>query len=169
MAARKKTSKSTKKTAKKTTKKAAKKSATKSPARKRATAAPLVLSIEERQRVPKPREGWQELVDRALDAWKAAPQLKVPGLSLTKLERLGEKAEKAADKERELAAKQARQLRPVSDSRLVKQGDVWRSILELNAAVKYHARQDPTLLQQFSFLTDALRSERSSSEDPPPT
>jgi hypothetical protein len=152
MATRKKASKATKKSIKKVTKKRA----TRMKAR--------TLSQEERQRVVKPRDGWEAVFDRALDAWKAAPALKVPGLTLTKLARMGEKAEKAADQERALIAKQDRELRPRADARLLAQGAVWKSLLELNAAVKYQARQDPTLLEQFSFLTDILKNERAADE-----
>ncbi|UJR84637.1 hypothetical protein [Sandaracinus amylolyticus] len=151
MATRKKASKSNKKTAKKPAKKTA--------AKKRE---PMVLSADERQRVPKPREGWQDVLDRALDTWEATPKLKVPGLTLAKLTRLGAQAEKAAERERELVAKQSRALRPLSDARLVKQGEAWSAMLELHAAVKYHARQDPALLDQFAFLGDVLKNERES-------
>ncbi|AKF02963.1 hypothetical protein [Sandaracinus amylolyticus] len=160
MATRKKTPATRKKAAKKTVAKATKKTITKTSKKSASKREPIVLSADARQRVPKPREGWEQVLERALDTWEATPRLKVPGLTLAKLTRLGTQAGKAAERERELAAKQARSLRPLSDARLVREGEAWSALLELHAAVKYHARQDPALLDQFSFLADVLKNER---------
>lgn len=158
--------KSVKKATKKTPKKAAKKAAKKAPRRSGARA-PRVLAVDERQRLPKPRVGWRDLLEQLVETWRATPSLKVKGLTPSRLEGLGGRADKASDKERALVAAQQAKLRPVSDARLIAEADAWRAILEVNAALKYYGRGDPALAEAFAFLADALRSERGEEPRPP--
>src|SRR5688500_14164412 len=86
------------------------------PRRSTRRAAPKVLTVDERQRVSKPREGWRELAEQTIEALRDTPRLKVPGLTASKLESSSKKADKAGDKERALIAAQQQKLRPVSDA-----------------------------------------------------
>lgn len=160
----KKAAKESAKSAKKSVRKVAKAAA--APARKRRPAKKaVVLTPEERQRLPKPRGNWQELIEEAVGTWKKLGRPRIDGLSASRLERLGAAADKAGDKERALIAEQERRLQPLSDARLVAESVAWEGILELNRAVKYHGRKDPELVAAFRFLADAMRGERASSDD----
>ncbi|UJR85848.1 hypothetical protein [Sandaracinus amylolyticus] len=158
MATKKKTTK--KASAKKTgTKKAsAKKTGTKKASAKRAsTRKPArVLSPEERQKLLKPRENFEDTADRVLREWEQERQLRVPGLTLGKLRSLMRIAEKAEARESAVLAKYERTLTPLSDARRLAHHDAFKALLLIHKAVKLHASVDPGISQRFAFLTEAL-------------
>lgn len=121
-----------------------------------------LLSVEEKQRLLKPQDGFAELAERFVAEWKGHPTLKVAGLSPAKLERAIEAAKKALAKENALRSKLEEKLRPLSDSRLLAEHDAYKMVLDAYAVAKALARVDPAMGHAFSFVGDALgpRSKR---------
>lgn len=136
----------------KPSKKSAKKSA------KKAAKIPTLLTSEQRRKVLKPREGYEELLEQVARTWENAKSLRVPGLSVARLRKLLRDAERSAEKESAMRDKLERALRPLYDARLLAEEKAWRAVLDVNAAVKLFARSDPSLLDTFAFLVDALTS-----------
>ncbi len=130
--------------------------ATKSP---RKTAPPAQqLTAETRRKLLKPRDNYDELVERVARTWETSKAMRVPGLSVARLLRLLKDAKRAKDKEQAMREKLERALRPLGDKRLLAEDKAWRAVLDVNAAVKLYARNDPALAETFAFLTDALTS-----------
>ena len=150
-----------KKIAKKSTKKTAKKAATKARAsapKRRKPVAKRVLTPEERQKMLRPRD--LDVIDDVLLAWAASPGLKVKDVSVAKLRAMHARATTARERETTLAAKQAEQLRPVSDARLIAEDAVWRAVLEVKATAAFAARHDPALAERFAFLDELFKGTR---------
>ena len=118
--------------------------------------APLVLTTELRRKLLKPRENYDELIERVARMWESTKALRVPGLTVARLRKLVKDAGRAKLKEQAMREKLERALRPLGDGRLLAEDKAWRAVLDVNAAVKLYARNDPALAETFSFLTDAL-------------
>ena len=157
-----KAKKKTAKTANKP-KRAAKKSA--SAAKKKRTPAPQLASVD-RQGLLKGRAGWQDIVDDVVRAMKSRG-VRVSGVSTAKLASLHAKAGKAAQREEELLEKQQRAMRPVQNARLIAVDAAWRALLEVNATVRFLARRDPSLLEDFKPLLDLMTNETTPTEPAP--
>lgn len=119
---------------------------------------PISLSAEQRRKILKAREGYDELIERIALTWENTKSLKVPELSVAKLRRLLRDAEKAVQKEAAMREKLERLLRPLSDRRLLAEEKAWRAVLDVNAAVKLFARSDPAMADIFGFLAESLTS-----------
>jgi hypothetical protein len=130
---------------------AAKKSAT--PAKKRAVKA---LSADERQRLLKPADGFTELSERFVTAWKTNRSLKVSGASPAKIASALTRAKKAAAREETLKRKLEEKLRPLQDARLQAEHDVWKLVLDVYAVAKAQARISPELGRAFAFMGESL-------------
>ncbi len=172
--------KAKKPTAKKSTSKPAKFAAKKpAPKRKPAVKAPSApkrkaaaskpsLSADARRKLLRPRSDYAELVEQVAVQWDQNRVLRVPKLTASRLRKLARNAQTAVSKETALRAKLERQLQVISDARLLAEDNVWRAVLDVNAAVKLFARSDETLPERFGFLTDALTSARASVEPAAP-
>lgn len=164
--------KSTTKPAKSVAKKAApkKKPAAKPPSapkRKAAVSKPS-LSADARRKLLRPRSDYAELVEQVAVQWDQNRVLRVPNLTASRLRKFSRDAQTAVSKETALRAKLDRQLQAVTDARLRAEDNVWRAVLDVNAAVKLFARSDETLPERFSFLTEALTSARATVEPAEP-
>jgi len=161
------TPKSLKKTPAKPTK-AAKSNPPRAAAKKTAAKA---LTVEEKQRLIKPIDGFPELTERFAAAWSDRKALKVAGLSPAKLLRALEGAKKAAARENALRSKLEEKLRPLTDNRLRAEHEAWKMVLDAYAVAKALARVDPELSHAFSFLGDALtrRPKKKANESPETT
>ena len=127
----------------------------KKPARKEKKA-PTLLTSDQRRKLLKPREGFDDLIERVARTWDSARSLRVPGLSVPRLLKLLRDARRAAEREESAREKLERALRPLYDGRLLAENEVWRAVLDVNAAVKLFARSDGSLAETFGFLTEAL-------------
>jgi len=134
--------------------KKAAKSSTPRAASKKIAAKPL--TIEEKQRLIKPIEGFSELTERFAAAWNDRKALKVAGLSPAKLLRALESAKKAAARDNALRSKLEEKLRPLTDNRLRAEHEVWKMVLDAYAVAKALTRFDPDMSHAFAFLGDAL-------------
>lgn len=114
------------------------------------------LTTEARRKLLKPRENYDELLEKVARIWGENKTLRVPGLTVSRLERLLKNAERARTKEAAMREKLERVLRPLYDGRLLAEDEAWRAVLDVNAAVKLHARRNPALAETFGFLTEAL-------------
>jgi len=149
--------------ARKSSKKASKKKAAKkstAPARKKkGRPARKVLTSEERSSLLAGREGWEDVADDVTRAMKARG-LRVEGYSAAKVTSLTARAVKAKQREEELLEKQARALAPVADARRLADDVAWRALLEVLATVRFKARNDPTLLDDFASLIGLMKNEQ---------
>ena len=114
------------------------------------------LTTEARRKLLKPRENYDDLVERIARTWESIKTLRVPGLTTARLRKLLKNAERAKTKEETTREKLERTLRPLYDGRLLAEDKAWRAVLDVNAAVKLHARNDPAIAETFAFLTEAL-------------
>lgn len=114
------------------------------------------LTTEARRKLLKPRESYDELMEKVARIWSSNKTLRVPGLTVARLQKLLKNAERAKTKESAMREKFERLLRPLNDGRLLAEDEAWRAVLDVNAAVKLHARRDPALAETFGFLTEAL-------------
>jgi len=117
---------------------------------------PVALTTEARRKLLKPRENYDDLVERVARTWESVKALRVPGLSVARLRKLLKDAERAKTKEQTMREKLERALRPLYDGRLLAEDKAWRAVLDVNAAVKLYARNEPALAETFGFLTEAL-------------
>lgn len=140
----------------KATAKAAAQPATAKKSPRKTTPPPPQLTTEGRRKLLKPRDNYDELVERVARTWENATAMRVPGMSVARLRRLVKDAMRSRDKEQAMREKLERTLRPLADARLRAEDKAWRALLDVNAAVKLYARNDPALAETFSFLTDAL-------------
>jgi hypothetical protein len=135
----------------------------------RAKQPPTLLTTEQRRKLLKPRDDFDDLVERVARTWDTSSSLRVPNLSVSRLLNLLKRAKTAAQREQALREKMERSLRPLYDARLLAEHEVWRAVLDVNAAVKLFARSDPALGETFDFLPAALTTyvgARSSAPDP---
>jgi len=114
------------------------------------------LTTEARRKLLKPRENYDELLEKVARIWSENKSLRVPGLTVARLQKLLKNAERAKTKEAAMREKLERVLRPLYDGRLLAEDEAWRAVLDVNAAVKLHARRNPALAETFGFLTEAL-------------
>lgn len=159
--------KTAKKTAKKTSSAKAAKKTSKTVARRARPGrpGPRVLTTAERLALVGGREGWRDVVDdvgRAMQARK----LRVEGVSPAKLVSLAARAAKAKQREEELVEKQARALAPVADARRLADDAAWRAMLDVLATVRFKARKDPSLLDDFTALIELMKNEPAAKEEP---
>ena len=119
---------------------------------------PQQLTADERKKLLRPRDNYDELVERIARTWETHRSLRVPELSVVKLRKLLRDAERAKSKEQALREKLESKLKAAQDSRLVAEDKAWRAVLDVNAAVKLYARKEPSLAETFGFVTDALTS-----------
>ncbi|AKF03269.1 hypothetical protein [Sandaracinus amylolyticus] len=155
----------TKKSSKKKSAKKTAKSAKKSVKRTRSRAETPLMTAEERRKLVKAHDGYDDLIEEVVRKWSNDTALKVPGLSPAKLTKLLRDAERAKKKEAELRAALERKLGASYDARLRAEHDAWRAVLDVNAAVKLFARRDGALAERFAFLSDALTA-KSAPEQP---
>jgi hypothetical protein len=158
MAAKKITKKSTKKredgaSARKGAKKITKKSAKRSAKKRGAT---QLLSTDERLKLLKPREDFDETIERFVREWESYRALRVPGLTAARMRSLLKKSERAAEKEAKVREKYERALAPLADARRLAQHDAFKALLLANKAVKLQGEIDAGVLQRFAFLAEAL-------------
>lgn len=158
----KKTTKKAKPTAKPTPHVAATK---KSP--RKTSPPPPQLTTEGRRKLLKPRDNYDELVERVARTWENATAMRVPGLSVSRLRKLLKDAMRARDKEQAMREKLERALRPLYDGRLLAEDKAWRALLDVNATVKLYARNNPALAETFLFLTEALTTSGGTGENGP--
>lgn len=123
----------------------------------------VLLTTEQRRKLLKPREGFDDLIERVARTWENTRSLRVPGQTIQRLRKLLRDAQRAATREELAREKLERTLRPLYDGRLLAEDKAWRALLDVNAAVKLFARSDPSLIETFGFLTDALTSNPSGS------
>lgn len=151
--------------------KLAKKSAKAPPAKPKKPApkrvAPPQLTSDERRKLVKPRENYDELVEQLGRVWAQQKSLRVPNLTPARLARLLRDAERAASREADMQARIDRMIRPLQDRRLQAENHLWRAVLDVNAAVKLYSRNDAAIADAFAFLTDALRTTRGAAEPEP--
>lgn len=124
----------------------------------RAVKAPVLLTTEQRRKLLKPRDDFEELVEQIARTWNTARALRVPGLTAPRLLSMLKRARSAAQREQAVREKMERTLRPLYDARLLAENEVWRAVLDVNAAVKLYARNDPALGETFDFIAAALTS-----------
>lgn len=136
------------------------------PARRPAKAQPPKMSADERRRKLKPRDNYDELVSSIARALRAHSSVRVPGLTIARLEKLLRDAERAKQRELDARAELERKLAPRVDARIVAEDLLWRAVLDVNASVKPYARRDAAVGDAFAFLTEALSGNRTSPEPP---
>ncbi len=130
---------------------------------------PEVLSTEERSKLLKPRTDFIDVLDRVTREWEAYRDLRVPGLTASKLASLGKKAKRATEKEAALREKMERQLVPLADARRMAHDAAYRALLDTHAAIKLHARLDAGVVERFAFLAELVRNQPPTSEGDEPT
>lgn len=157
----KKTSASTR-GAKKPAKKIAKKAARRRPP-------PEILSLEERAKLLKPRADFLNVLGKVVREWETYRDLRVPGLSVSKLASFGKKAERASEREAEVEEAMQRKLAPLADARRMSHHDAYKALLDTHAAIKLHARVDPGVTERFAFLADLVRNAPAEHDEEPPT
>jgi len=147
--AAKKSTKATKKPAKKPPAKVAK-------PKKRAKAAPKVLTADERARLLRPHDDFRELVANTIEVWTSTGKaLRVANRAPSQLKRALSVAIKASEKEEKLRREFEAKLAHVADARLVAQHDVWSMLLDVYATVR-GLRSAPELQQAYAFLGAAF-------------
>jgi hypothetical protein len=125
----------------------------------------LQLTTEARRKLLKPRDNYDELAEHVARTWESVNALRVPGLSVARLRKLLKDAERAKTKEQLMREKLERLVRPLYDGRMIAEDKAWRAVLDVNAAVKLYARNDPALAETFSFLTEALTTGGGKADD----
>jgi hypothetical protein len=115
-----------------------------------------LLTVEDKQRLIKPIDGFGEIAERFAAAWSDRKALKVTGLSPAKLLRALESAKRAAARENALRSKLEEKLRPLMDARLLAEHEAWKMVLDAYAVAKALARVDPEVGHTFAFVGDAL-------------
>ena len=120
---------------------------------------PDALTTAQLRELIKPRPWLRDAIGEIVREWKTSPELKIEGLTWKKLERLGAVIEKKRAREADLSDKQARQLAPVTDARLVADAAGMGAVLSVSAGVKFHGRKHPTLIEKFAALADHLAHE----------
>ncbi len=144
------------------------KKAAKAPRRraKRAPAAPQVLTTQERARLVKPPENYEELTEKLADKLEALRARVPTKVRPSQLRSLLKKARRARAKEEKLESLIQRRLVPLKDARLIAEDASWRASLKVWKAIKFAAGELPTLLEEFRFFKEALPSGGASSEEP---
>lgn len=117
------------------------------------------MTAAQRAKLLAPPDRYDEIAADLVDAWAADRSLRVPSLTLTRLRALSAAADRARAREIALRAEMERRLALASDARLRAENDLWRAVLDVNAAVKAHARSDAAILDRFAVL-DALVTRR---------
>src|SRR5262245_28832749 len=84
----------------------------------RAKKPPALLTTEQRRKLLRPREGFDELIERIARTWDNTRSLRVPGLTVARLLKLLRDAERSAGREQTSREKMERILRPLIDARL---------------------------------------------------
>jgi hypothetical protein len=115
-----------------------------------------LLTVEDKQRLIKPIDGFAEIAERFAASWKDRKALKVAGLSPAKLLRAIESAKRAAARENALRSKLEEKLRPLMDARLLAEHEAWKMVLDAYAVAKALARVDPEVGHAFAFVGEAL-------------
>ena len=161
--------KTKKKATKKATKASSRKKATKKPAKKASRKKPPVaLGSDERRKLLKPRESFDELIEQVVRVWGEQRGFRVPGLTMAQMGSLLRKADRAAAREQALRVKFEQRIRPLSDARLIAEDAAWRAVLDVHAAAKLYGRSRPEIAEAFGFVADAL-SGRATAPAPSPT
>jgi hypothetical protein len=124
------------------------------------------LSADERRRLLKPRAEYDDVIERAVRVWGTQRTVKVPALTGARLASLLKRAQTAASREEVMRQRFESKLRPLQDARLIAEDAAYRALLDLNAAVKVFARNDPTVLEAFAFLAEYLTSARGTGDTP---
>lgn len=139
---------------------AAKKSkpaATKKPARKKPSAPRLDAAT--RGALLKPGDSLNELVADTLTAWALVKRkVRVPDVSTASLGSLARKAEKAAKRESDLAAKQAAKLAPLSDARMLAADAAYRAALKVKRIADAVAATDQAVADAFASVSERFRT-----------
>src|SRR5688500_1623355 len=87
------------------TKPATKKQTAAKPAAPRAKKTPVLLTTEQRRKLLKPRDDFEDLVEQIARTWNTARALRVPGLSAPRLLSLLKRARAAAEREQTMREK----------------------------------------------------------------
>lgn len=127
------------------------------------------LTKGEVQRLAKPRDNYEDLVDKAVAAWmRQRVKVRVHKLSPARLAALVRKARRAQAKEKRMEDIVAKRLGPLQDRRLLADAAAWKALLELWSMVKPVGDKHPEVKDDFKFLAEALSSKRAAPEDPKP-
>jgi hypothetical protein len=161
----------TRKSAPKSAKKPARKltTAAKKPARRPKKAPQPALTSDERRKLLKMRDDSDDVGERAAALWKTRKDVRVSGLTPSKLLSLVAKAKKAQQREQLVRAQMEAKLRPLQDARLVAEDVAYRAMLDLHAQVKVLGRNDPSVLEAFAFLAEHVGRTRDPAPDPAPS
>ncbi|MFO0563553.1 MAG: hypothetical protein U0269_36350 [Polyangiales bacterium] len=129
------------------------------------------LTTDERRRLLKMRDDSDDVAERAVALWSTWRDVRVRGLSPAKLRSLMVKAKNAAQKEAFTESLWEAKMRPLQDARLRAEDAAYRALLDLHAQVKVLGRNDPAVLEAFSFLAEHVsgtrESERADGEEKP--
>jgi len=158
----------TKKTTSRSKKKKQKKTAKRTVARKKIAKAARLTAAEKRMLL-KPGEDLDEIVADTIAAWRMVPRkVRVANLSAARLESLLRRAEKASQKERELAAKQAAKLAPLTDARLRTVDEAYRMALKVKRIADAVAATDVDVADAFAAVNERFVRAPRESGDPGP-
>jgi hypothetical protein len=132
------------------------------------------LTTEERRRLLKPKDHFEEVLTKTATALRARREIRVPGMTVARLEALNAKAVRAAKREALVRTQFERKIRPLSDARLLAEDAAYRALLDVYAAIKLYARSNPKIGEEFAFLTEHVtfsreRPERASSTPEAPS
>lgn len=125
------------------------------------------LTTETRRRLLKPKDQFVEVVEKTARALRARREMRVPNVTVAKLESLTAKAVRAAKREAIMREQFEKKLRPLSDARLLAEDAAYRALLDVYAAVKLYARSIPAIGEEFAFLTEHLTFSRERPEPAP--
>lgn len=143
----------------------AKGAAKKSPRR----ASPALTEAQMRA-LPRPKSNYEELVDKAAQAWtRSRGKIRPPDLTPAKLASLVKAARRAQDREGKIRAAFAARIKSASDRRLVADAQAWKALLYLWSVVKPLAARYPDVRKDFAFLEQALSPRRRGAPADTPT
>lgn len=125
------------------------------------------LTTETRRRLLKPKDQFVEVVEKTARALRSRREMRVPNVTVAKLESLTAKAVRAAKREAIMREQFEKKLRPLSDARLLAEDAAYRALLDVYAAVKLYARSIPAIGEEFAFLTEHLTFSRERPEPAP--
>ncbi|MBI2060804.1 MAG: hypothetical protein HYT87_13635 [Nitrospirae bacterium] len=149
---------------KKTSTRAGKTSTPKARAR-RSTAPGRLLSVAEIQRLLKPPENFEELADKAIEAWnRVRANVRIPGMSPGALAGLVKRARQRQTVEAALREGLELTLKRAQHARLIADDAAWKGVLKIWRFVKPVASENEQVKNAFLFLADALSRPRAEAE-----
>lgn len=124
-----------------------------------------LLSVKEIQSLLKPPENFEELADKAIEAWNRVRAIvRIPGLSPNALSSLIKRARQRQHVENALRERLELALKRAQHARLLADDAAWKGVLRVWRFVKPVASENEQVKSAFLFLADALSRPRAEAE-----